>query len=488
MLFKILLVEYSERWRNILKSKIQQALKILNAQDSSITICATFDEAWDKLNNSHWDLLISDISMGSTELLGLELIREAKSIGIPRIAVTGNPKVTVKHVEHIYNHLGGIFFSKTLFDDHTFVDKFKELILKNYSYLLEDRASVIQGSTTSFNILCLSDFHFSTAEQANLWSNQLIQDLSNNIKINQIDVLILAGDIANKSTLEEYKTAETFLSKLCRRFPLQPEQIVIVPGNHDLNWEKSKDAYQAVRLEKYDGPKIIGSDGQEKPDPNYTIYDGEKFVEVQDEKKYKQRFAYFRDFYKAIKDEPYPLDYDQQGILHHFLDKKLLILGLNSAWQLDHHYTSRASINMGALANALSKINRNRDYQDCCKIAVWHHPVTGRETMNDDFMQQLTIGGFRVCLHGHIHEAIEAFHKFDDKRGLHIIGAGTFGAPAKEQVTGIPLQYNLLTLDPQTQQLTVRTRKKERINGAWSADARWQDKENPQPWYILSLK
>ncbi len=31
-----------------------------------------------------------------------------------------------------------------------------------------------------------------------------------------------------------------------------------------------------------------------------------------------------------------------------------------------------------------------------------------------------------------------------------IVGAGTFGAPASEQVTGIPLQYNLLTFDPQT--------------------------------------
>jgi hypothetical protein len=143
---------------------------------------------------------------------------------------------------------------------------------------------------------------------------------------------------------------------------------------------------------------------------------------------------------------------------------------------------------MDALANALSKISRNPDYKDCLKIAVWHHPVTGQEMMNDEFMQQLAVSGFQVCLHGHIHEAIEAFHKFDDRRRLHIMGAGTFGAPAKEQATGIPLQYNLLALDPQTQQLTVKTRKKERINGAWSADARWQDKENPQPWYTVSLR
>ena len=94
---------------------------------------------------------------------------------------------------------------------------------------------------------------------------------------------------------------------------------------------------------------------------------------------------------------------------------------------------------------------------------------------------------FQVVLHGHIHEAIEGFHKYDDRRAVKIIGAGTFGAPAKEQVTGIPLQYNLLTFDPRTGEMTVNTRKKEKPDGAWSADARWGDKNNPRPWYLFAV-
>ena len=84
-------------------------------------------------------------------------------------------------------------------------------------------------------------------------------------------------------------------------------------------------------------------------------------------------------------------------------------------------------------------------------------------------------------------EAIEGFHKYDDSRAVKIIGAGTFGAPAKEQVTGIPLQYNLLTFDPKTGEMTVNTRKKEKTNGAWSADARWGDKNDPKPWYRFKV-
>jgi len=70
---------------------------------------------------------------------------------------------------------------------------------------------------------------------------------------------------------------------------------------------------------------------------------------------------------------------------------------------------------------------------------------------------------------------------------MHIIGAGTFGAPSRQQVSGIPLQYNLITLDRSSQCLTVHSRKKEKRFGAWSADARWGDKNDPKPWYELDL-
>ena len=142
---------------------------------------------------------------------------------------------------------------------------------------------------------------------------------------------------------------------------------------------------------------------------------------------------------------------------------------------------------MDSLAQALDTLQDSK-YDNWLKIAVWHHPVTGKQMMNDDFLQLLTVHGFTACIHGHIHQAIEGFYKYDNKRGLHIIGAGTFGAPANEQVTGIPLQYNLLTLDKENKQITVHTRKKEKPYGAWSADARWGDKNQPVPYYSFTIK
>jgi HEAT repeat protein len=220
-------------------------------------------------------------------------------------------------------------------------------------------------STSLMHILHLSDLHFGTPDQANLWSNQLAADLYNDLSIPHLDALILSGDIANYSTQEEYKAAEQFLHNLHPDFPLNPEQIILVPGNHDLNWKLAKKAYKLIDRDDYDGQLKDG----------HYIEESASVIRIRDEAEYKQRFAHFSQFYETIKQKPYPLDYDQQYTLDHLKEQNLLILGLNSAWQLDHHYKSRASINMGALTNALTQIRRNPDYKNCLKIAVWHHPL-----------------------------------------------------------------------------------------------------------------
>ena len=341
-------------------------------------------------------------------------------------------------------------------------------------------------------ILHLSDLHFGTLDQAQKWSNQLAEDLNNELNISSLDALILSGDIANKSTLDEYEAARKFLDYFRQDFPLQSDQIVIVPGNHDLNWQKSKKAYIPVRREDYDG-RTITINRETKPDPNYAIDDGSAYVEKQDEYGYKERFAYFSNFYEFIKGKPYPLEYEQQYIIDYFPDKNLLILGLNSAWQLDHHYKDRANINMNALSNALTEIRLNSEYNDCLKIAVWHHPLEsdGSDRITDQgFMEQLAVSGFRLFLHGHIHKAETSLYRYDmsqNGRKLDRICAGTFGAPTKELVRGYPWQYNLLKLEDN--QLTVETRRREEENGAWRSDARWSQGagKDPLPRYTIQL-
>ncbi|NEQ79012.1 MAG: hypothetical protein F6K26_01715, partial [Moorea sp. SIO2I5] len=337
-------------------------------------------------------------------------------------------------------------------------------------------------TTQTMYILHLSDLHITTPEQATLWSNQLAQDLIQDLQIPHLDALILSGDIANYSTPDEYQAAQQFLDNLRQDFSLDSKQIVLVPGNHDLNWELAKRGYQLLDLEDYDG---------ELKEGHYIK--GEDVIRVRDEAKYQQRFAHFSQFYQAIKAQPYPLDYDQQAIIDHFPEQNLLILGLNSAWELDRYFRDRASIHSGALSNALTEIRRNPDYGNCLKIAVWHHALNsaGSDRITDQgFMEQLAQAGFRFFLHGHIHKAETSLFRYDvspSGRKLDQIGAGTFGAPTRELIPGYPWQYNLLKI--KDNQLTVYTRRREEENGAWKPDSRWTQGrgEGALDYYFIEL-
>jgi 3',5'-cyclic AMP phosphodiesterase CpdA len=364
----------------------------------------------------------------------------------------------------------------------------------------EEKPMINYNLNSTIHILHLSDLHFGTPDQAKLWSNQLASDLQNELNIPHLDALILSGDIANKSTPTEYEAAQQFLQNFRQDFTLKPEQIIIVPGNHDIDWKKTDwkktDWKTTDEIQAKDVAYILKDKHnctKEELEEGRYILVSEDVVRVRDEKKYKQRFEHFCNFYQTIKTKPYPLDYDQQYTLDHFPDQNLLVLGLNSAWHLDHHYKSRASINITALTNALTEIRRNQDYKDFIKIAVWHHPLnSGFEDriIDHGFMEQLAQANFRFAVHGHIHKAETSLYKYDmsaSGRKLDIICAGTFGAPVRKWVPGYPLQYNLLKIAEN--KLTVYTRRREELNGAWKPDARWQmgAGQNPLPYYEISL-
>lgn len=327
-------------------------------------------------------------------------------------------------------------------------------------------------------ILHLSDIHVGTDEEARIYRVQLEADLKQELGIRGLDYLVITGDISNRSTPEEYAAAFELVDGLVKRFGLDESRVVIVPGNHDLNWDLSENAYRFVLKGKLTAPPLAGC----------YIQAGDKGVLLRDDERYAHRFDVFSEhFYKRVYcGVTYPSSYSEQAILFRRPEEKILFLALNSAWEIDHEHRARASIHEGALSTALGAL-LERDYGDWLKIAVWHHPVTGPEAMNADFLEQLVIHKFHLCLHGHVHEAREGLYKYDDRRQLHIVGAGTFGASAREQVTGIPLQYNLLTVKTDRSEVKIETRKKEKPLGAWSADARWGDKNAPLPHYRLRL-
>lgn len=301
-------------------------------------------------------------------------------------------------------------------------------------------------------ILHISDIHFSKKEDINKWLLQLNVDLKSNLNTAIIDYLVISGDITNIASSEEFEYALAFIQELIKEFKLRREKIVIVPGNHDYN-----------------------------RDTTITAMNAETII---NDKLYWEKFDSFQRFNANATGKCYSECIEQQGIIKVYDADKLLVLGLNSSWAIDHINKCKASINMDALYEVAKKILAGQ-YDDYLKIAVFHHPVVGPEQMNSEFMELLAQMGFRICMHGHIHEAKDEYFNYDDKRKIRIIGAGTFGAITKEQVPGIPHQYNLIRW--YSDYLEVHTRKKEKSDGGWKADARWCDNENPKSYYTIDL-
>lgn len=120
-------------------------------------------------------------------------------------------------------------------------------------------------------------------------------------------------------------------------------------------------------------------------------------------------------------------------------------------------------------------------------MVVFHHSL-GHEGMKNTFLQMPSVQGFQLALHGDIHRANDDQYVYDEKRRIHVVGAGTFAAPPSQQTAGIPLQYNLIRLDQARGLMTIHSRRKEDPDGAWEADARWGDRESPRAWRNLNLR
>jgi len=299
--------------------------------------------------------------------------------------------------------------------------------------------------------LHLSDLHFGNENDAENWYLQLHQDLKLNLHFlekKQLHGVIISGDIANFAAPEEYQAAKLFLDKLRTNYALSPDQLVIVPGNHDVNWGVARKAYRGANKKLNLANHI-------------------------------KRFEDFQKFYQEVKNRPYWLEYERQSTLDEFAEHKILFAGFNSAYQLDHTNTENAEINGKAFNQVIEEVMNNDHYKDYLKIAVWHHPLnsaTPDRIKNQDFLEQLAVIGFKIILHGHIHKSESSLYTYDviapaSGRNLRTVSAGTFGAPPKEWADGHPLQYNLL--ERQADKLIVHTRCREKVGGAWRADPRW---------------
>lgn len=163
-----------------------------------------------------------------------ELVQQNRTVWFTRDARTGDPshRIELLNAEHSRpTHFGTQYYSRL-------------------------------AGRRSRRILWLSDLHFSMGEhhafpyehdvnREPLWL-ALTKALRDN-DVHELAGVIISGDITWKADPEEFGKARDFMERLSREFTLDPRQLGVCPGNHDVAFSQdpaSKDAPATVATSK----------------------------------------------------------------------------------------------------------------------------------------------------------------------------------------------------------------------------------------------
>jgi GTPase SAR1 family protein len=327
---------------------------------------------------------------------------------------------------------------------------------------------------TPLRILHLSDLHVSADTDPLSLFEPLAADLRDAREgpgVDRLDYLVISGDITNRAAPQEFEKAREFVSALIQEFGLTAERCILVPGNHDLDWDT--EVYTRKKKRQVSGSTLAPGTYKEDGDGYY----------LRDEERYPERFKNFsQHFYHPLTQKAYPLVPEEQCIPFLFTESRLQFLAMNSAWEIDEYFTERSSISEQALARGLTSANRMRSELSAgaplLRIAVWHHPITGHEKIQADaFVNRLLQADVRLCLHGHVHEdRADLVNYLHAERRLHVVGAGSFGVPTHHRPESVPRLFNLLEVQRDLARIRVHTRCLRKHGGAWEGWAVWPGK------------
>jgi predicted phosphodiesterase len=269
-------------------------------------------------------------------------------------------------------------------------------------------------------LLHISDLHFGADHfykpgDGVTLRDALVKDLRDKVAC-QPDCVIISGDLTTHGNKKGLDEATAFVKGLAFDLKLDFDDFVIVPGNHEVDWEK----VEGLKKRTKKTPKDFANRLSEVGLTNY-----------------KNRV--FRKIYGGhVPDKFLTTKWSKDGVF---------VLGLNSCQFEGPDYPGVGFVAPEQLDWAKSEFHK--EWKDCTtRIAVLHHhlvPVTHSSFRPDpskksvsvtlnapDILKWLADNGFQIALHGHQHQpfsATEVRHSDDDRSfSVVVLGVGSAGA------------------------------------------------------------
>ena len=319
-----------------------------------------------------------------------------------------------------------------------------------------------------FSIMHISDLHRSAQDPI---SNDelisaLIHDRDRYVRekpsIAVPQAIVVSGDIIQGVPLgtedfatkigEQYAIAEEFLDELVRRFlDGDRSRLVMVPGNHDVDWNTAFAALEPVQNESVLGDvrkELHAEDSLLRWDWKtrslYRIADPDLY-----EKRLEAFWQFFDRFYEGV---PVSMAVQNSGDVRLFslYDDRIGVAAYNSCHGNDC-FANHGMIRQGSIARSDLDLDDSGKTHDL-RMAVWHHGIEGSpyhtDYMDRDVVRGMIGRGFRLGLHGHQHKAQVTAQeiRLPDRERMAVVAAGSLCAGADDLPVGTHRQYNVLEI------------------------------------------
>lgn len=321
--------------------------------------------------------------------------------------------------------------------------------------IIEGKVSLHTVHKTSMDEIQVSWLHLSDLHLGHDTYNEsvvidkLLIDIEEQIKNNliELDFIFITGDLTFSGQKKEFEIATEFINKLSRICQVCKENIIIVPGNHDVS---------RINITK------------ETKNSRDNIENREEVSMIIGTKEERLKYSIGLDNYRNFLCENFEWAREGREIpLSYTINKKLnnisvSILALNTAWLSYGSGNEKGRIILGErqVREALAEVDNSQVI-----IALMHHPFEWLEWFDVQDVQGMLERRVDFILNGHEHR-------------LDVIGKGSIFGKAFKISAGSTYEsrnhlnsYNIVCNNLNEKNITCYLRKFEDKNGGfWSQD------------------
>ena len=282
--------------------------------------------------------------------------------------------------------------------------------------------------------LHLSDIHFSDCDDSpdtdldSAVRERMLQDIRKmHDQLGDMDAVLVVGDIAAKGERADYDAAASFLDRTCELVGLAADQVVCVPGNHDIDRNKQGALHEAARfqLRRIEARKI-----SEVLQGLLREEDGRETLlrPLREYNNFALRYGCAID-HELLLWKPKILRLGTREVHLH---------GVNSAWICDSSDSYERDCDQVVVG--LFQLVSIAQESSAISIALCHHPL---RWLRDADLIDPWLSKAQIVLTGHEHAA--GITASDDQRSVRIASGAV--NPDQTQAGWIPA-YNIIDLEP----------------------------------------